>query len=112
MGHLVWLGDVVELTTFDRLPVFPRCWTPPVDLVVTRGTEDLHPRRPIRKIATELLVDVEVPCRISVEAGEDGLLVAACFSRFLEYNLCVAVLAEHSLEENVTEYLVPADVHF
>jgi hypothetical protein len=46
---------------------------------------------------------------VDVEAGEDGLLVATCLSGFLEFDLCVAVLAEHTFEENVTEYLMPAD---
>jgi hypothetical protein len=78
MRNLLRLLDAVELSALDRLPVLIWLRTPPVDLIVAWGTEDFHPRRPIRKIATELLVDVEVPRRIGVEAGEDGLLVAAC----------------------------------
>jgi len=46
---------------------------------------------------------------VGVEAGEDGLLVSARLSGFLEFDLRVAVLAEHTFERNVTEYLVPAD---
>jgi hypothetical protein len=57
----------------------------------------------------ELLVDVEVPGRGRIEAGEYGLLVAACLSGFLEFDLCVAVLAEHPLEGDVSEALLPAD---
>jgi len=94
MGDIGWFVDIVELTTFDRLPVLIWLRTPPVDLIVAWGTEDLHPRRSIRKIATELLVDVEVPRRIGVEAGENGLLVATVFSGFPEDDLRVAVLAE------------------
>lgn len=30
MGDFLWLPDVVERTTFDRLPVLPGCWLPPV----------------------------------------------------------------------------------
>ena len=78
MGDLLGLLDVVELAALDRFPLLTRLWTPPVDLVGARCAVDLHPRRSIRQIATELLVDVEVPGRIGVEAGEDGLLVAAC----------------------------------
>jgi hypothetical protein len=106
MRHVVWFLDVVELATFDRLPVFSGCWTPPVDLVGTRCAEDLHPRRSIRKITTELFVDVEIPGRVGVEAGEDSLLVAACLSGFVEFDLRVTVLAEHPLEGNVAEHLV------
>ena len=59
MRHVVRLVDLVDLASFDRLPVLTRLRTPPVDLVDTRSTEDFHPRRPIRRIATQFLVDVE-----------------------------------------------------
>jgi len=38
---------------------------------------------------------VEVPGGGRIEAGEHGILVAACFSGFLEFDLGVAVLAKH-----------------
>ena len=87
MRHIVRLVNLVDLASFDRLPVLTRLRTPPVDLVDTRSTEDFHPRRPIRRIATQFLVDVEIPGRVGVEAGEDGLLVAACLSGLLEFDL-------------------------
>ncbi|AFK20778.1 hypothetical protein HFX_4085 (plasmid) [Haloferax mediterranei ATCC 33500] len=52
---------------------------------------------------------MEVPGRGRIEAGEHGLLVAACLSGFLEFDLGVAVLAEHPLEGDVSEDLLPAD---
>jgi hypothetical protein len=52
---------------------------------------------------------VEVPGGGTVEADEDGLLIAACFSGLLEFNVRVAVLAEHPLERDVGEDLLPAD---
>ena len=77
MGHLVRLLDVVELSALHRFPVVTRLWTPPVDLVGARCAEDLYARRPIRKVATEFLVDVEISGRSRIEAGEEGLLVDA-----------------------------------
>jgi len=71
MRNLLRLLDAVELSALDRFPVLTRFWTPPVDLVGARCAEDLHPRRSNRKIATELLVDVEVPSRGGIEAGEE-----------------------------------------
>jgi hypothetical protein len=87
--------DVVELATLDWLPVLPRCWNSPVGLGGTRWAKDFHPCRAVRRVATQFLVDVEVPRRVGVEAGEYRLLVAAYFSGFLEYDLGVAFLAEH-----------------
>jgi hypothetical protein len=52
---------------------------------------------------------VEIPGRVGAEAGEDGLLVAACLPRLLKYDLRIAVPAEHALEGDVAEYLVPAN---
>jgi len=106
MRHTVRLLDIVELATLDRLPVHTRLRTPPVDLVGTWCAENLYPRRPVREVAPELLVDVEIPGRVGVEAGEDSLLVAACLSGFVEFDLRVTVLAEHPLEGNVAEHLV------
>jgi len=109
MRHLVWLLNVVEFAAPHRFPVLTRLWTPPVDLVGARCTEDFHTSRPIRQVAAQFLVDVEVPGRGRIEAGEHGLLVAARLSGFLEFGLGVAVLAEHPLEGDVSEYLLPAD---
>ena len=50
-------------------------------------------------VATELLVDREVPSQVGVEAGEDGLLVAACLLGLLEFDLRITVLAEHPLNK-------------
>jgi len=73
------------------------------------GTEDFHPCRAVRQVATQFLVDVKVPRRVGVEAREHGLLVATVFSGLSEDDLRVTVLAEHSLEGNVSEYVLPAD---
>ncbi len=109
MRHFPRLPDVVKLAALDRSPVLTRFRTPPVDLIGVRCAEDLHARRSIGQIATQFLVDVKVPGRGCIEAGEYGLLVAACFSGFLEFDLRVAVLAEHPLEGDVGEDLLPAD---
>ena len=52
MRYLIWLLGVVELSALHRFPVLTRLWTPPVDLLGTRCTEDLHAGRPIRQVAT------------------------------------------------------------
>jgi len=109
MGYLIWLLDVVELATFDRPPVVAGCRTPPVDLVGARCAEDLHPRRPIGQVATQFCVDVEIPGRLGIEAGDDRFLVPTRLSRLLELDPRVAVLAEHPFERDVTEHLVPTD---
>ena len=61
MRHLVWLLDVVELSSLHRFPVLIRLRTPPVDLVGSRCAEDLHARRSVGEVAPELLVNVEIP---------------------------------------------------
>ena len=109
MRHLVWFLDIVELALLDRLPVVPRCWTPPVDLVGTWCAENFHPCRPIREVATQFLVNVEIPGRIGVETGEDRFRVAAFLPGLLEGDLCIAILAEHALKRDVTEHFVSAD---
>ena len=109
MRYLVRLLGVVELSALDRFPVLTRFRTPPIDLVGARCAEDLHPSRPIRQVAPELLVDVDIPGRRSIEVGEDGLPVTACLSGLLEFDLSVAVLTEHALEWDVGDDLVPAD---
>ena len=75
VGDVCRFVDVVEFTSSDRLPVVAECWTPPVDLVGARCADNLHLRRPIRKIAAQRLVNVEVLGR-GVKAGEDDFLVA------------------------------------
>ena len=52
---------------------------------------------------------MKVPGRGCIEAGEHSLLVAACLSGLLKFDLGVAVLAEHPLEGDVGEDLLPAD---
>ena len=53
--------------------------------------------------------DIEVPGRVGFEAGESGLVVAACLPGFLEDDLRIADLAEHPLEGDVGEHLLPTD---
>ena len=60
MRHVVRLVDLVDLASFDRLPVPTRLRTPPVDLVGAQCAEDLHPRRPIRQVAAQFLVNLEI----------------------------------------------------
>ncbi len=109
MGDVCRLLGVVEFASFNRLPVLTRLRTPPIDLVGARRAEDLHPCRSVGKVATQFLADMEIPGRVCVEAGEDGLLVTTCLAGCLEFDLRVAVLAEHPLERDMTKHLVPAD---
>jgi hypothetical protein len=90
MRNLVWFLDVVELSSLYRFPVLIRLRTPPVDLVGTRWAEDLHARRSVREVVPELFVNVEIPSRGGVEAGEDSLLVAACLLRLAERAVVLA----------------------
>lgn len=109
MRYLGRFLDVVEFTTFDRLPIAVGCRTPPVNLVGTGFAEDLHSCRPIGQVATRFLVDVEIPGRIGIEAGEDCFLVPTRLSRLLKLDLRITVSAGHSFEGDVTEHLVPTD---
>ena len=67
-----------------------------------------HPRRPVGEDATGFF-DMEVLGRVGVEAGENGLVVTACLPGFLEDDLRIADLAEHPLEGDMGEHLLPAD---
>jgi len=97
MGDIGWFVDIVELTTFDRLPVLIWLRTPPVDLIVAWGTEDLHPRRSIRKIATGFSSTWRFHVESVSKQARTASLVATVFSGFPEDDLRVAVLAEHLL---------------
>jgi len=108
MRHLVRLLRVVGFSPLDRFQS-TRLWTPPADLVGARSAEHFHPRRPVRETTPKLFIDVKVPCRVRVEAGEDSFLIATRFSGLPEDDLRVAVLAKDALEGNVTEYIVPVD---
>jgi hypothetical protein len=102
-GYRTWQDE------FDRLPVVAGFRTPPVDLVGTRCAENFHPRRPVRQVTPMFFVDVEIPGRVGIEAGKDRFLVATVLLRLLEFHLSVTVLAEHALEGDMAEHLVPAD---
>lgn len=58
---------------------------------------------------TEPLPNVEIPGRGGVEAGEDGVLVAACFTGLLEFDQRVTVLVDYPFERDVAERLVSTD---
>lgn len=109
MRYLIWLLDIVELSALHRPPVIPGLWTPPANLVGTGFAENFHSRRPIGQVATQFLVDVEIPGRIGIEAGEDCFLVPTRLSRLLELDPRIAVSAEYPFERDVTEHLVPTD---
>ena len=67
----------------------------------------LAPTYPVGRDAVSC--HVEIPGRISIEAGDDRFLVPTRLSRLPELDPRIAVLAEHPFERDVTEHLVPTD---